>query len=44
MDYWKANSVLIDYSKKVRPDVFNRVKQNFTASKEKVFNGSQDIR
>ena len=43
LDYWRLNSTLIEYAKKIKPDVFNRVRQNFTQRKEKVSDGKASV-
>jgi hypothetical protein len=41
VDYWKANVNLLDWAKKVKPDVFERIRAAFSARKLEL-QGGQD--
>lgn len=41
VDYWKANANMLDWAKKVKPDVYEKVRLAFAERKAKL-NGGQD--
>lgn len=41
VDYWKANANMLDWSKKVRPEIYEKVRLAF-ASRKKQLQGGQD--
>lgn len=41
VDYWKANANILDWAKKVKPDVFERIRDAFAARKQQLL-GAQN--
>ena len=41
VDYWKANVNMLDWAKKVRPEIFERIRTAFSA-RRKQLEGGQD--
>jgi uncharacterized caspase-like protein len=39
VDYWKANANMLDWAKKVRPDVFERVREAFSERRKQLERG-----
>ena len=36
VDYWKANANMLDWAKKVKPDVYERIREAFAARKKQL--------
>lgn len=41
VDYWKANANMLDWAKKIRPEIFERIRLAF-ADRKKQLQGGQD--
>jgi hypothetical protein len=39
VDYWKANSNMLDWAKKVKPDVFEKIRSSFTDRRKQLERG-----
>ncbi len=40
VDYWKANANMLDWAKKVKPDVFERVREAFSERRKQLERGN----
>lgn len=36
VDYWKANANMLDWAKKVKPEIFERIREAFAARKQQL--------
>ena len=39
VDYWKANANMLDWAKKVKPEIFERIRGAFAARKQQLLGG-----